>query len=140
MASLEAQIEKFWKDQLDAWVTDLPVFVSRREEAVEWDKSYVVCQVDKLEEIYPAQEVYRADIQIWLLTNIDDALTEDHQAALQDVKDAINTTLTDSTFPFNAPAGCRVYGWATKTVEKEEYKQAYGDVIYIEGGFGIARN
>jgi len=136
-------IEQYWKDKLDAHVGDLPVFVNHRDDTVDIEGSFAVCRVDEMQSIYNNDEVYQVDVQIWLFTSIYDKTSDEHDAYLRLISDSINVAQCElkehyytTRFPYQHPSGCVVYGFGPKRQDEEEFDDMWGDVIYIEGGFG----
>lgn len=132
--SIGTAIEKYWKDRIGDVIPNTPVFVSNRDESLEFEGSYIVCRVDSMEEIYAASNVYQADVQIWVISNSADVPFAHHDSLVDHVDHALLKHYNPSRI--DDPNGLRVYGTGPRQRHSETLDDDYGAVFEFTGGYG----
>ena len=130
--SLKLAVEKAWANHLgaDAGVT-VPVYASRRDEEAE--PPYVVCTIGQMSETVPRANAYQIEMDVVLVSHIDESTSEAHSAHLSALKAAIDTVPSKGD---DAAQDVRIYGWAQQASAPAKDDQYFADVLTLVIGAG----
>lgn len=132
MTSPKSRLSEFFRSRLDAQTGDAIHFFNNNADENS-QPPYGVVTVPTMEETTPKSNVFRGEVKVSVITDIDDSSSAEHDNLLEQVRLALETIPRRIV---DTDAGIRLFGWTilkNEAITKEE-SQSFSDVITIAAG------